>query len=138
MAKQYTYAAGVDGMTFYTKSTATVSVGYAADASVAKHALGVSMAGSAEFNLAGVKISVGSPTLLSIGLSGTISIDLKTMECETKGFFAETKAASMDAAVSKTEAKTLELQDRLANLRTTAVGMGIQGVELKKNAVSVS
>lgn len=138
MAKQYTYAEGVDGMTFYTKSTATVSMAYSADATVAKHGFSVAMDGAAEFNLAGVKISASTPLVLSISLTGTIAFDLKKMECESNGFYAETKTASIDAAVSKTEAKVLELQDRLANLTTTAVGMGIKAVELKKNAVSVS
>ncbi len=138
MAKQYTYTEEVDGMTFYTKSTATVSVGYAATATVAKHALGVSMDGAADFSLVGIKISLSSPLVLSISLAGTVSFDLKKMECESTGFWAETKAASVDSAVSKTEAKVLELKDRLTSLTTTAVGMGIKAVDLKKNVVSVS
>lgn len=138
MAKQYTYEEGVDGMTFYTKSTATVSVGYSASATVAKHGLSVSMDGAADFSLAGIKISASTPLVLSVSLAGTVSFDLKKMECETTGFYAETKAASVDSAVSKTEAKVLELKDRLTSLTTTAVGMGIRAVDLKKNAVSVS
>jgi hypothetical protein len=138
MAKQYTYAEGVDGMTFYTKSTATVSVGYSADATGAKHGLTTCMSGSAEFSLAGVKISVSTPILLSISLTGTVKFDLKKMECESNGFWAETKAGSVDSKVSETEAKLLELQDRMAVLSSTAIDMGIKAVDLEKNAVSVS
>lgn len=138
MVQQYTYAKGVDGMTFYTKSTANVAVSYSADASAFKHGVTVSLDGSAEFFLAGIKISVSSPLSLSISLAGTINVDLKKNEVVTKGFYAETKTGEVDTGLSKTQAKTTELNDRLSKLSANAIQMGIEAVNLKKNTVSVT
>lgn len=139
MAKKYIYAKTVDDMTFYTKSTATLGFSASASATVAKHGLTFTPAtGSAEFYFTGLKASIGSPLVVGIESSNGITWNLKKMEVEATGIYAEKKAAKVDTGLAETEAAVSELEQTAMKTKNEASSMLISAVKLRSSAVSVS
>lgn len=138
MTKKYIYAKGVEGMTFYTKSTATLGFSASASANVAKHGLTiVPLTGSADFHFAGVKASIGSPLLVSIDFSNGIAWNLKKNEVETTGIYAEKKTAKVDTGLAETKSAVTELENTAIKTATGAIDMATRALTLRSaSAVS--
>lgn len=140
MAKQYTFAKGVEGMTFYTKSTATLGFSASASANVAKHGLTiVPLTGSAEFYFSGVKCSIGSPLVVGIDFSSGVTWNVKKNEVEASGIFAEKKTAEVDTGLAETESAVTELEKTAVKSATGALKMANRAVTLRSaSGVSIS
>ncbi len=140
MTKKYMYAKGVDGMTFYTKSTATLGFSASASANVAKHGLTiVPITGSAEFHFTGIKASIGSPVVVGIDFSSGITWNVKKNEVECTGLYAEKKTAKVDTGLAETESAVSELEKTAIKTATGAIKMANRAVTLRSaSGVSVS